>query len=333
MRPPATRILVSTVALVAGAVALLASGALGSRVTTALATLHGADRDWLVLALAGFAAGFLACVAAWRAALAASGGRISMAGGAASLGVGALVNAVAPARLGDVAKIALFSRSIDGPDGIWTAGGVYAAVSAARCLSIAALVAAAALSGALPLWPVFALLVGVAIVGAIALSSARWRRYPRIAHLLGGFAALERSPRLAAKVLAWSSATSIARLGAVAALAAALGLPHPLLVAFVVCPALDLSGAIPLTPGNLGVASGAVAVALTSRGIPAADGLALGIAIPALETAFALAVGTAGALYFARPRWLVSPRVLRPAVLGLGVAAVALLGAVMLDLV
>jgi uncharacterized membrane protein YbhN (UPF0104 family) len=332
MRLPATRILLSAVALAGIAAAVAGSGALGTRLSAALAAVQDANRSWLALALLGFVAGFLAAVAAWRAALAASGGRISLAGGAASLGVGALVNTFAPARIGDVAKIALFSRSIDGPDGIWTAGGVYAAVSAARSLSIAALVAAAALTGALPLWPVFALCVAVAVVAAVAVSSERWRRYHRLAHLLGGFGALVRSPRLAARVLAWSAATSLARLAAVAALAAALGLSHPLLVAFVVCPALDLAGAIPLTPGNLGVASGAVAVALTSRGVPATEGLAVGIAIQALETAFALVVGTAGALYFTRPRWLVSPRVLRPLALGAGVAAAALLGVVVLNL-
>jgi uncharacterized membrane protein YbhN (UPF0104 family) len=333
MRLPATRILLSAAALAVGLAAVAMHGALGSRVGAALGIVNGADRYWLALSVAGFLAGFLACVAAWRAALAASGARISLPGGAASLGVGALVNSFAPARLGDVVKIALFSRSIDGPDGIWTAGGVYAAVSAARCLSIAALVAAAAVAGALPLWPVFALCVGVAVVGGLALASERWRGYPRIAHLLGGLAALERSPRQAAKVLAWTTATSLARLGAVAALAAALGLSHPLLVAFVVCPALDLAGAVPLTPGNLGVASGAVAVALTSRGIPATEGLAVAIAIPAVETAFALAVGAAGALYFTRPRWLVSPSVLRPVAFGLALVAAALLGAVVLDLV
>jgi uncharacterized membrane protein YbhN (UPF0104 family) len=333
MRLPAQKIFLSAAVLAGGLAVAATHGALGSRLGSALGILNDADRSWLALSVVGFLAGFLASVSAWRAALAASGARISLPGGAASLGVGALVNSFAPARLGDVVKIALFSRSIDGPDGIWTAGGVYAAVSAARCLSIAALVAAAAATGALPLWPVFALCVAVAIVGGLALSSERWRRYPRIAHLLGGLAALERSPRQAAKVLAWSATTSLARLGAVAALAASLGLSHPLLVAFVVCAALDLAGAVPLTPGNLGVASGAVAVALTSRGIPAAEGLAVGIAIPAVETAFALVVGAAGALYFAGPRWLFSPSLLRPVAFGLAVVAAALLGAVALDLV
>ena len=118
-----------------------------------------------------------------------------------------------------------------------------------------------------------------------------------------------------------------------AALAAALGLPHPLLVALVICPALDLAGAIPLTPGNVGVASGAVAVALRAAGSASTHALAVGIAIQALETALALVAGTAGALFFARPARLRAAVELRPAAIGLAAVAAAALGAVVLDLV
>jgi uncharacterized membrane protein YbhN (UPF0104 family) len=246
--------------------------------------------------------------------------------------VGALVNTFAPARLGDAVKIALFSRAIDGPDPVWTAGGVYTAVAAARCLVIAALVVAASLTGALPLWPVFALCGGVAALGAFALSSARWRRYPRLVHLLNGFAALERSPRLGAQVLAWSIGTELARLAATAALSVALGLPHPLLVALVICPALDLAGAIPLTPGNIGVASGTLAVALHSRGIGVTQALGVGIAIQALETAVSLSAGTAGALYFAKPSRFAGRWALRLAAVGLSGGLAVMLGAVFFDL-
>ena len=288
------RVIVSALALAAVIAAAALPQVLGTKVAKALDAFQGANRSWLALATLGFAAGFMSCVCAWRVALAASGGRISLARGTASLGVGALVNTFTPARVGDVVKIALFSRAIDGPDRLWTAGGTYAAVSAARCLSIAALVVAASLTGALPVWPVFALCGGVIAVGALALSSPRWRRYHRIAHLLDGFAALVRAPRFAATVLGWSAAVALTRVGAVAALAAALGLPHPLLAALVICPALDLAGAVPLTPGNVGIASGAVAVALRSRGIGVTEALGVGIGIQALETVVSLAAGTAG---------------------------------------
>jgi uncharacterized membrane protein YbhN (UPF0104 family) len=327
-----TKIVVSIALLAAITVAVATPRLLGERVSDALGSLHGADPTWLAVATLCFAGGFLTAVCAWRTALAASGGRISLRQGTASLGVGALVNTFAPARLGDAVKIALFSRAIDGPDPVWTAGGVYAAVGAARCLMIAVLVVAASLTGALPLWPVFALCGGVAALGAFALSSARWRRYPRLTHLLDGFAALERSPRLGMQVLAWSVGTGLARLGATAALSTALGLPHPLLVALVICPALDLASAIPLTPGNIGVASGALAVALHSRGIGMTQAFGVGIAIQALETVVSLGAGTAGALYFARPDRLAGRWAVRLAAVGLSGGLALLLGAAFFDL-
>jgi uncharacterized membrane protein YbhN (UPF0104 family) len=332
MKLSTSRIIVSVAVLAAVVAAVATPQVLGTRIAHALATVQGADRNWLALATLAFAAGFMTCVCAWRVALRASGGRISLAQGSASLGVGALVNTFAPARIGDVVKIALFSRAIDGPDRLWTAGGVYAAISASRCLSIAALVVAASFSGALPLWPVFALCVGVLAVGAVALSSARWRRYPRFAHLLEGFAALERSPRFAVTLLGWSMGTALTRLGAVAALSAALGLPHPLLAALVICPALDLASTIPLTPGNVGVASGAVAVALQSRGIGMTQALGVGITIQVLETVVSLVAGTAGALYFVRPTRFAGRWAVRVAALGLSIGLAALVGTLVLDL-
>jgi uncharacterized membrane protein YbhN (UPF0104 family) len=331
MKLSAPRIALALLVLGAVVAAAATPQLLGTRVAHALAGVRGADHRWLALATLAFAAGFVSCVCAWRAALAASGGRISVARGTGALGIGALVNTFVPARLGDVVKIALFSRSIAGPDRLWTTGGVYAAVSAGRCLSIAALVVAASLTGALPLWPVLALCGAVVGFGALALSSTRWRRHHRIAHLLDGFAALERSPRFAGQVLGWSFAVALTRVGAVAALVTALGLPEPLLAALVICPALDLAAAVPLTPGNVGIASGAVAVALKSRGIGMTDALGVGIAIQAVETLVSLAAGAFGLLSFARPTGVTGRWAVRVAALGLSVAFAAAVGVFVLD--
>jgi uncharacterized membrane protein YbhN (UPF0104 family) len=331
MKLSAPKIVLPIVLLIAILAAAAMPQVLGHRVAEALSSVQAADRNWLALAMLGFGAGFLACVCAWRTALAASGHSVSLGRGTACLGVGALVNTFTPAKIGDVVKIALFSRSIAGQDRMWTAGGVYAAVEASRCLSIAAFVVIASLTGALPLWPVFALCAGVAVLGAVAFASDHWKRYRRLAQVFAGFVALVRAPRFAAKVLGWSLATSLTRVLGVAALAAALGLPHPLLAALVICPALDLAGAIPLTPGNLGVASGAVAVALRSRGIGMTDALSVGIAIQALETLVSLVAGTAGALYFAQPTMVFGRWALRAAALGVPAGLAALMGALLLD--
>src|SRR5277367_2371010 len=128
MKLRTTKIVISLALLAAITAAVATPGLLGKRTAAALGSLQGADPLWLAIATFCFAAGFLTAVCAWRTALAASGGQISLRRGTASLGVGALVNTLAPARLGDAVKIALFSRSIDGPDPVWPAGGVYAAV-------------------------------------------------------------------------------------------------------------------------------------------------------------------------------------------------------------
>ena len=85
-------------------------------------------------------------------------------------------------------------------------------------------------------------------------------------------------------------------------------------------------------PGNIGVASGALAVALHSRGIGVTQALGIGIAIQALETVVSLTAGTAGALYFAKPNRLAGRWALRVAAVGLSGGLAVLLGAIFFDL-
>ena len=242
------------------------------------------------------------------------------------------MNAFAPAKLGDAVKIALCARSIDAPGRLWTTGGVYAALAAARCLTLAALLVVASATGAMPLWPVFVLCGAVAVLAVAAAYSGRLRRHPRIAKLLAGFAALERSPRGIATVLAWTVGMVLARLGATMAVAAALGLPHPVLAALVILPALDVAAAFPLTPGSIGIGSGAVAVALARRGIGMTQALGVGFAIQALETFVSIAAGAAGALYLAWPSPAVRRWTLRTATVGGAAALAAGLGLAVLSL-
>jgi uncharacterized membrane protein YbhN (UPF0104 family) len=333
MRVPISKVAISVAALAALVGLAAMPQLLGSKVAEALAAVGGADPEWLAAGGGAAAVAFLSSVAAWRAALAATGGTICPRQAAARIGVGSLVNAFAPAKLGDAVKVALCARAIDGRDRMWTVGGVYAGLGAAHGLAVAALVVVASATDAAPLWPVFALCGTVAVVAAVALSSQRWRNHHRIQHLLEGFAALARSPRAAAAVMFWVGLATLARLGAVAAVAAALGLPSPLLVALVILPAIELAGTIPITPGNIGVASGAAAIALQSRGIGVADAIGVGVAIQALQTAVAVAAGTTGALYLAHPSGAVRRWTTRVAAIATPVALAAAVGALVLDLV
>jgi uncharacterized membrane protein YbhN (UPF0104 family) len=304
---------------------------LGGHVASAFAALRGAEQHWLLVATIGFVGAFACTVGAWRAALVAAGGRICPKRAAASLAVGSMVNSFAPAKLGDAVKIALFSKGIDAPGRLWTAGGVYAALAAARSLMLAALLVVASLTGAMPLWPVFALCGLVASLAVAAALSGRLRRHPRIAQVLSGLAALEHSPRALVTVLGWTAGMVLARLGATMAVVAALDVPHPVLAALLILPALDVASAFPITPGSIGIGSGAVAVALASRGIGMSEALGVGFAIQAVETLVSVSTGAAGTLYLAGSRSAVRRWTLRVATVGASVALAAGLGLIVFD--
>lgn len=326
-----TQLIISGLALTALAAIAITPGLLGSRVASAVETLGGANQGWLVVATLGFVAAFGCTVGAWRAGFAAAGGRISARDAAAGLGIGSMVNSIAPAKLGDAVKVALCSRAIHTPGRLWTGGGVYAALAAARSLALALLVVVASITGAVPLWPAFVVCGIVAMLAAVGLLSGRVRSYPRIARVLAGFAALERSPRALATVLAWTFGMVACRLGATVAVAAALGLPHPLLAALLILPALDVASAFPITPGSIGIGSGAVAVALAGRGIGMSQALGTGFALQALETLVSLAAGSFGALALAGEHAVIRRWTFRVAAIG-GSTAIALLGYLLLDL-
>lgn len=333
MKPTRIQMGLCACALAALAVLLAVPGLLRDRVASGLAALAGADHRWLAIAALLFLVAFGCTVAAWRAALAAAGGRICPRQAAARLAVGSMVNAFAPAKLGDAVKVGLCSRAIEGPARLWTAGGVYAALAAARSLALACLLVVASATGALPLWPVFVLVAGVVALGLVAASSGRWRRHPRLASLLAGFASLERSPRAVAAVLGWTFGMLGMRLAATTAVAAALGLPHPVLAALVIMPALDVAGALPLTPGNVGIGSGAVAVVLASRGIGASQALGVAFALQGVETLVGVGTGVVGLALLAQP----SPRtrgvLVRASVVGASAALAAAVGLLVLNLI
>jgi uncharacterized membrane protein YbhN (UPF0104 family) len=326
------KIVVAAVALSTLAILAVVPQVAGGHLVHAVDGLGDANRVWLAAALAGFAVAFLCGVGAWRTAFAAAGADIPPVQTAARIGVGALVNSFAPARLGDAVKVALCSRLIAGPGRMWTGGGVYAGLEGARAIALASLLVVASSTGALPLWPVFALLALAVATVAAARLSRRVRNHARIQQLSAGMSALASSPRTAITVIAWSFGVQVAQLLATIAVARALSVPHPVLAALVILPALVVAGTIPLTPGSVGVGSGAVAVVLASSGIGMTQALSVGITMQALETAVSLTAGSFGALYLARldrriRRWAVrSAMVGASAALaaGVGVAVVAL---------
>ncbi|MDX6449373.1 MAG: hypothetical protein QOD08_1836, partial [Gaiellaceae bacterium] len=199
----------------------------------------------------------------------------------------------------EVVRLALFSRKIEGEDKLWKAGGMFAAVAAARAVAQALMVAAGFATGALPLWPVFVFSGAVALAALVAWRTRDRHANRHVGHVLDAFRALGRSPVQALRIVGWCTVSMGARVGAATAIATALGISHALVAALIIVPALDIAGSIPLTPGNIGITSGAIAMALESRGVDLTTALSAGIALHAVETAASVVLGSVGALMLA----------------------------------
>ena len=272
---------------------------LGPRVAEAVDSLGAASATWLWWSGASFVAALVFAAFGWRAAVGLCGARLTGADACARYGVGSLVNSVTPARIGDIVRIALFSRALPGSERLWSTGGACAIVGASRVLALGILVAVASAVGALPLWPVVLAGAAVAVAAAVAFVARRTRLTGRAAHILDAFRELGRRPAASVPLIGWILLATAARVGAAAASAAALGVDKPLHAALLIVPALDLAGLFPLTPGNVGLTSGAVAIALQGVGVDLTTALAVGIALHAVETLAGIGFGLASALWLA----------------------------------
>src|SRR4051794_9615808 len=295
-----TRGLAATAALlVALVVAVATPEILGTRVAAAFGALDNADPKWLWLAGIGFSLAVISAAGSWCSAIRTCGGTITLADACARYGAGSLVNTFIPARAGDAVRIGLFSRTLPNRERLWTTGSAFAALGAARAVVLAALVVAGSASGTLPLWPLFAALGLVTAATAVSIRARNRDPHGRAGHLLDSFRALGRNPAAALRLVAWVAVSTAGRLAAATAVAAALGLNHPLAAAIVIIPALEVAGMIPLTPGNIGITSGAIALAFQSQGVSFTNGLAAGIAFHAVETAVGLMFGIASVAWLA----------------------------------
>ena len=84
-------------------------------------------------------------------------------------------------------------------------------------------------------------------------------------------------------------------------------------------PAVELAAVLPITPGNVGLASAAVALALGSQGVDSKTALSAGIAFGAVELLTGMVIGAAGAL----ARRPVGPPVIRLATVAAAASVVA----------
>jgi uncharacterized membrane protein YbhN (UPF0104 family) len=294
-------------ALFVGSIAVLVAIAatpqlLGERVANGFEGLADAEAGWLWLAGCAFGASLLASASGWASALTRCGGTTTRPDAAARYCTGSLVNAVAPARLGSAVRFALFSRTLPAEGRLWTTGGIATSLGAVRLLWLALVLALGSLSGQLPRWPIALMLFGVAVAAAVAWRARNSRPGARFTHVLDAFRVLGRCPRAAAQIVGWIGLGMGLRLAAAAGIAAAFGIDRPLTAALLIIPVLDLAGLLPITPGNVGVSSAAVAFALTAHGAASDVALSAGIAFGAVETLTTFALGCGSLLYFAGGR-------------------------------
>jgi uncharacterized membrane protein YbhN (UPF0104 family) len=276
-------------------------GALGTGLTNGLAALHSANLKYFWIAGGCFLVSLIAGANEWRTTLQGCGAQLGTRGACTRYGVGSLVNTFAPMRLGDAVRVVLFSRTLPQDEGrALTTGGALGTIEVARAIVQALLVATAAAVGTLPLWPV-AMLGGLASF-LLATFYVLRRRHPwrRMERLLDASRGLARSPRRAAALLGWTAAASVARVIAATAIATSLGAPWSFETGLIITVAIDTATIVPLMPGNLGVASGAFALALHSTGVPLSTAVAAGLSFHAVEAATSIAFGAAGALALAR---------------------------------
>ena len=294
-------------ALFVGSIAALVAIAatpqlLGDRVADGFDGLAAAEAGWLWLAGCAFCASLVASASGWASALTRCGGTTTRPDSAARYCTGSLVNAVAPARIGSAVRFALFSRVLPNEGRLWTTGGIATSIGAVRMLWLAVVLALGSASGQLPRWPIALLLLGVAVAAAVAWRARNTRPGTRFAHALDAFRVLGRCPRAAAQIAGWIGLGMVFRLAAAAGIAAAFGIDRPLAAALLIIPVLDLAGLLPLTPGNVGVASAAVAFALTAHGAGSDVALSAGIAFGVVETLTTFTLGCGSLLYFAGGR-------------------------------
>jgi len=296
---PMRQIVLAGLSLALLAVLCTSPSLLGNRMHDAVAGLDAARPAWLWAAAFAFA-GTSACGAlAWRAALRAGGTPLPAGDATARYCVGTGVNAIAPAHLGSAVRVALFGRVTNG--GCWAVGGAAAAVGVTRVVWLGCLLAVGSVSGVLPSWPL--LVIGAIIAAAVAATtlSGRARLPLRVEQCLAALHGLARSPRDLLIVSGWALAGAAVKIAAAAAIVTALGIDHPLRAALIVVPSVELAAVLPITPGNVGVASAAVAFALGAQGVPSAVALSAGVAFGAVELLTAMVVGAAGALGLAGP--------------------------------
>jgi uncharacterized membrane protein YbhN (UPF0104 family) len=272
----------------------------------AWSTLDGAAVSLLVFAVLANLASVAAKIAVWRRTLAVtpSGAGIRHRDLTPAVFIGFLVNTIVPARLGEVAKLAILGRRTRERGMAVPAGALAGSLAAEQIVLAAALVlvaaAGAAASSSAPVWVLVTLAVMSAAVVLLAASAGRLERLATrlpgragpvaqdaLSHARAAFSGRDRGlGALGLGIASWAF-----QIAGIVFTLQAFGLPHSVQAASAVFVASTLVGIVPLVPGNVGVFSAAVAAALAPFGVGAAEAAAFGLALQGVEALLSVVAG------------------------------------------
>jgi hypothetical protein len=287
----------SVVALV-GVVAALRSP---QKLVGGVLALGSANQPLLLLSALMFLLGALATARAWRAGMEGCGADASASAVTSRYAVGSLANSFSPAPAGELVRIALLSQLIRAQGARYTVAGICTTVAVIRIFVTGIVFGAVAWTT-----PATTTLAeaALAITTLVALSSVMLRLplRGRLAHLGDAARGLRRSPRLALSMFAWIATTTFVRIVAVSCAVGAFGVPRPWLAALLIVPAVELASLVPFVPGNLGVTSALITLALRDRHVALLHAISVGLALHAIELAVGICFGLGGVLVLGHPR-------------------------------
>jgi glycosyltransferase 2 family protein len=222
----------------------------------------------------------------------------------ASFCVGLLANAVLPGRVGELARVAVLSRRLNGRPGLWsTLVGTVFAHRVFDLVPVVMLVIFVLTTADIPGWAFTSLVIVLSIgVGLFlfAFASARHHGKTRIEGT-GTVRRVVTMARLGLGVMRSPGAATLAILGqcvgwalqllAVWSAMRAFDIHEGLTAAAVVLLLMNVATIIPLWPGNVGLVQVAVATPLVRYGVDYGKGVAFGFGLQAIEASVGVGIG------------------------------------------